>query len=279
MFKSLLTATLLVAATTSFASAKDTLYIVNSGSTGGSYNAQLQAWMTDLDDHYDINFIHAKGCAKASAVLAKIAKDPNNEAISIYSATWKHSSDACSFLYPKEDTFFFNTQKSGLIYQLKGGNKELLTSGNTIAFNGGNDEYIAELGAANGVEFKTVRYQNSKGVTLGVMNGEADFGIINSGSQFWKNQDKLDGVVMLGPKGWKDMASISSINGRPKSGYDNYLYFGKDRTALHSTMSKIFADKTSTIRKWSDGNEAYWSNIDSTDKMANFADFTAEYPR
>lgn len=279
MFKQLLTATVLVAATTSFALAKDTLYIVNSGSAGGSYNAQLQAWMTDLDDYYDVNFIHAKGCAKASAVLKKISADPNNEAISIYSATWKHSSDACAFLYPTEDTFFFNTQKSGLIYTTKGNTKPLLRDGATVAFNGSNDEYISALGAANGVELKTVRYENAKGTTLGVMNGEAEFGIINSGSAFWKNQDKLDGIVMLGPKGWKEMPSISTINGKPKSGYDNYLYFGSDRSALYSTMSKIFADKSSAIRKWSDQNEAYWSNIDSSDKMKNFADFTTEYPR
>ena len=42
--------------------AKDTLYIVNSASTGGSFNAAMTAYAQDLEKTYDIEYIQAKGC-------------------------------------------------------------------------------------------------------------------------------------------------------------------------------------------------------------------------
>lgn len=279
MFKHIISAALLVAATTSFASAKDTLYIVNSGSSGGSYNAQLQAWMTDLDQHYDVNFIHAKGCAKASAVLQKITSNPENQAISIYSATWDHSSKACEFLYPKDDTFLFSQEKSGVVFTMKGNNPDFLRDGVTFAINGTNDKWVQDLATANGVSMKTVRYKNSKGVTLGLMNGEADYAVINSGSQFWKNQEKLDGLAMLGPKAWGEMQSVSTFNGRTKLGFDNYLQFGPGRDKLLQTMRTIFDDDDSNIRKWTDANQAWWSNIDGDNPQQQLNAFRAAFPQ
>ena len=38
------------------------LYILNTGSTGGSYNAQTQAWAKDLGDDYEVELIQSKGC-------------------------------------------------------------------------------------------------------------------------------------------------------------------------------------------------------------------------
>ena len=43
----------------------DKLYILNTGSTGGSYNAQTQVCAKDLGDDYEIELIQSTGCEKA----------------------------------------------------------------------------------------------------------------------------------------------------------------------------------------------------------------------
>lgn len=274
MFKHFIPATLFVALTSSFAFAKDTLYIVNSGSTGGSYNAQLTAWMSDLDDYYDVTYVQAKGCAKASAVINKISADPSNQVITIYSSAWDQKSDACSTIYPTEDNFFFNTYKSGLIFKRNDSDATILTDGVTIGFNGTNNRVLE--GIDN--NFNTVRYENSKGVTLAVLNGEVELGLINSASEFWKNEDKLSGLVMLGPDSWEDMPSISTIGGTVSSGWDNYVYWGPDRDKLLSLMQNIAKDQSSSIYAWTNKNKAYWSNIEA-DSLSSLSNFQSEYPR
>src|SRR6056300_329315 len=197
MIKNTTFAIALVIASTSFALAKDTLYIVNSGSTGGSYNAQLTAWMTDLNKYYDTKYVQAKGCSKAAAVIRKITSNENTQALSLYSSTWKHSNKDCQVLYPSDNKYLFSNQKAGIVFSKKDTKIDFLTDGAVIGINGSNDVYINKIASINNINFKTIRYENSKGVTLGVLNGEVDFGITNSSSRFWKAIDGLKGHYVL----------------------------------------------------------------------------------
>lgn len=278
MIKNMTFATALVIASTSFALAKDTLYIINSGSTGGSYNAQLTAWMTDLNKYYDTKYVQAKGCSKAAAVIRKITSDENTQILSLYSSTWKHSNKDCQVLYPSDNKYLFSNQKSGVVFSKKDTKIDFLTDGAVIGINGTNDVYINKIASINNINLKTIRYENSKGVTLGVLNGEVDFGITNSSSRFWKAIDGLKGHYVLSAESAEGIPSITTIGGDPKALYDNYIYFGNNSDELLSNMRKVFANDTSAIRKWQDNIRAYITNLNQDDRSAYIQDFMKSFP-
>ena len=57
------------------AHAKDKLYVINSASTGGSFNAIMSATAEDLKKYYDIEYVQAGGCAKAGVISSKLANN------------------------------------------------------------------------------------------------------------------------------------------------------------------------------------------------------------
>lgn len=48
------------------------LYVVNTGSLTGTFNAIQNAYTSDLANHFDVELVQAKGCAKGKAILEKL---------------------------------------------------------------------------------------------------------------------------------------------------------------------------------------------------------------
>ena len=278
MFKITLFATSILLSLTSFTFAKETLYIVNSGSKGGSYNAQLTAWAADLRSKYEIEYVQAKGCDKASRIIDKITSN-GGQAISLYNSGWKHNSVCTRVMYPTQYSHLWTDVESGIIFSRKGETKSFIGETVSVAFNGSNDEWLNDVAASNpGTVFNLVRYENSKGVTLGVLNSETDFGIINSGSRYWKNTDKLQANYVLNDS-TEGIPSVSDFGGKQMNVIVTYLYFGNDKAGLLADMQEIRKNSESNISKWYAPRKGFYSNIHSTTPADDHQLFINEFPK
>jgi len=259
MFRNLTLATIMVAAVSTAAMAKDTLYIVNSASAGGSFNAQSVAYAQGLEDVYDIEYIHAKGCTKSAQVIDKILSN-GGQVIAIYGSVF--NGDDCAKIAPTQDNFLYTNAKVGLIFSLKDDINDDIVSGSTIAFNANKDEdVIAPIEAANGIDIKTIRYKNSKEVVLAVKNGETEFGVIESTKYFYNDADVLEAHYNLSDDTFEDIPSVVSIGGSPIYAHDTWLYHGSNIDSVRAEMQKVFNDPESAIAKWQSGIKGYTTTI------------------
>ena len=264
MFKKTIFASAMILATSTAALASD-LYIINGGSKGGTSNAQMTAWMTDLKPYFDVKYVQAKGCAKTAAILRKLKNIPNAQSITMSSSTRDYSNKDCQLLYGNKDNYLYSIRKAGLIFKKKGSTADFNKSGATIGINSNNDKFIAALSKVTGIEYKMVRYENSKGVTLGVLNGEVDFGIVNSAKRFWRNETKLTALYNLSDEDNSGVPSLSkSIKGAPvKNLFSNFIYFGANKAEVLAKMQKAFNNGDSASKKWISSAKGYVHNINS----------------
>tara|TARA_Y100001937_G_scaffold127665_1_gene200620 strand:- start:929 stop:1771 length:843 start_codon:yes stop_codon:yes gene_type:complete len=264
MFKKTIFASAMILATSTAALASD-LYIINGGSKGGTSNAQMTAWMTDLKPYFDVKYVQAKGCAKTAAILRKLKNIPNAQSITMSSSTRDYSNKDCQLLYGNKDNYLYSIRKAGLIFKKKGSTADFNKSGATIGINSDNDKFIAALSKVTGIEYKMVRYENSKGVTLGVLNGEVDFGIVNSAKRFWRNETKLTALYNLSDEDNSGVPSLSkSIKGAPvKNLFSNFIYFGANKAEVLAKMQKAFNNGNSASKKWISSAKGYVHNINS----------------
>ena len=252
-----------IAATLTFAApafAKDTLYLVNTASTSGSYNAALTAYAQDLDSQYDIEYIQAKGCVKSKQVIDKIRAN-GEQAVALFYSGWLKKPE-CATLVPTADNLLYTNIKAGVIFGRQGENKEFLTDGATVAFNNVNDALLNEIADVNGISFNLVRYENSKAVVLAMLNGETDFAVVGSPKYFWKNSDKFRGILNLSDTESSGIPSVVTVGGSPKVLQDTWLYHGDDYSTIRSVMKSIFSNPDSVIAKWQAGIKGYehtWS--------------------
>jgi len=252
----------LAVASTSFA--KDTLYIVNSGSKGGSYNGQLTALSAGLNSMYDIEYIQAKGCKKSVSVLKKLL-DKNVHAISLFSNSSMGPKPECKGLWPTKNNLMFVNAKAGIIFGHKDVTVPYLTDGATVGISGNLDRVVNAIAKANGIEYKLVRYKNSKSVNLGVLNKEVQFGISNNSKRFWKNIKDLKGHYVLFDNSLQGIPSVKALGIEPKPSFDVYIYFGPNRKKLISDIRDVFKDSNSDYAKWYSGQKGMENNILSSD--------------
>ena len=247
-------------AVASTALAKETLYIVNTGSKGGSYNGQLTALSAGLSSKYNIEYVQAKGCKKSSSVIKKLV-DKSMNVISLYASSAMGKNLDCEIIFPNKNNFMFANTKAGIIFSHKDVTESFLTAGVTVGIMGTLDKVADSIAKANGVSFKLVRYKNAKAVTLGVLNKEVQFGITNSAKRFWKNTKKLKGHYVQFNSTIDGIPSIKTIGVDPISTYDNYIYYGANREKLLSEIRDIFKDSNSDYAKGYDGQKGMANNI------------------
>ena len=278
MFKKTIFAGAMLLATSTAALSAD-LYIINGGSKGGTMNAQMTAWMTDLKPYFDVKYVQAKGCAKTAAILRKLKNVPNAQSITMSSSTRDYSKKDCQMLYANKDSYLYSLRKAGLIFKKKGSTADFNKSGATIGINSNNDKFIAALSKVTGIEYKMVRYENSKGVTLGVLNGEVDFGIVNSAKRYWRNESKLTALYNLSDEDNSGIPSLSkAIKGAPvKNLFDNFVYYGSNKAEVFATMQKAFNNGDSAVNKWLSSAKGYDNNI-NTPNNGWLEMFNDQYP-
>lgn len=228
----------------------DKLYILNTGSTGGSYNAQTQAWAKDLGDDYEIELIQSKGCEKALALMSKI----DGNILTMFSGNWVKR-EGCAPLIPTEASHLYTDHKIGLIFSRRDSTQTLLEDGVTVAFNSGRKHYIDYIAEANGVKLKPIEYKNSKEIALAVLNGEVDFGYTDSAKDVWKNADKLRPDYNLSDSELDGVPSVSEIGGQTVAATVNFLYFGDAKDELREQMQEEFGKEDSAIGKYHDGQK------------------------
>ena len=258
--KSTAVASALALATASTSFAKDTLYIVNSGSKGGSYNGQLTALSAGLNTKYNIEYVQAKGCKKTVSILKKLSSE-GASAISLYSSSSSGFKKECTFMRPTIKNYLFANVKAGIIFSHKDVKNNFLNNGNTIGISSELDKIINEIGQKNNISFKTVRYKNAKSVTLGVLNKEVDFGISNNSKRFWKNIDKLNGHFVLFDNSLEGIPSLKKLGVAPGPSLDVYIYFGTNREKLISDIKNVYTSSNSDYAKWYSGQKGMKNNI------------------
>ena len=253
--------------------------LLNGGSKGGTMNAQMTAWMTDLKPFYNIKYVQAKGCAKTASILRKLKNVPNAQSITMSSSTRDYSNKDCQLIYATKDSYLYSLRKAGLIFKKKGSSADFNKAGSTIGINSNNDKFINALSKVSGINYKLVRYENSKGVTLGVLNGEVDFGIVNSAKRYWRNEAKLTALYNLSDEDNNGIPSLSkAIKGAPvKNLFDNFIYFGSSKTEVFSNMQKAFNSGDSAVNKWLSSAKGYANNI-NTPNNGWLEMFNDQYP-
>lgn len=253
------------------ASAKEKLYVLNSGSTGGSFNAQMTAYAEDLKSYYDVIYVQGKGCNKASATIKNIVA--NGEQVffiwnGLRIADYYNGKNNLCGQIPNENNFVNSVLKYGIFFTTPDGIKKenIFKDGVKVGYNSNtNQSYLEELAKAHGVNWQLVRYENSKGVRLGVLNKEVDFGMINSAASFWKKSDKLKALYTLNAKGENGitpLASVSKFHGADDGIADLFLLKGGDNKKLRKIISEILADPKSKISVWYSTAKGYTQTVD-----------------
>lgn len=246
--------------------AKETLYLVNTASTSGSYNAALTAYAQDLENTFNIEYVQAKGCVKSEQVINKIISN-GGQAIALFYSEWLEKPE-CVALAPTAQNTIYTNIKAGIIFGRIDEDKPLLTDGATIAFNNEQDGTLNEIASANNINYKLVRYENSKAVVLAVMNRETDFGIVGSPKYFWKNSDKFRGLVNLSDSTSSDIPSVLTVGGTPKILQDTWVYHGNNYDQVRNAMKTIFLNPESVIAKWQASIKGYQHTFDMTGEEA-----------
>lgn len=239
--------------------AKEKLYVLNSASTGGSFNSQMIAYVEDLKQYYDVEYVQGKGCNKASAVIDNIVAN-NHQVFYIWNglrtADFLNNKNPLCGKIPDVENFVNSVLKFAVFFTVPDGinGKDIFKDGVKVGYNSNtNKRYLSALADHHGVEWQLVRYENSKGVTLGVLNKEVDFGMINSAASYWKKSDKLEALYTLNPNGEngiKPLASASSFDGATWGVADLFLIEGGDNGNLRARVAKILADPNSKIHQW-----------------------------
>ena len=253
--------------------AKEKLYVLNSASAGGSFNAQMTAYAEDLKAYYDVTYVQGKGCNKASAVIGKIVEG-KEQVFYIWNGLrtadfLNGKNDLCGKI-PDRKNFVNSVLKYGIFFTTQDGiNKEdIFKNGVKVGFNSNtNKEYLEALAKKHGVDWQLVRYENSKGVRFGVVNKEVDFGMINSAASYHKQVKKLNlkALYTLNPKGENGitpLASVSEFEGADNGVADLFLTEGGDNIRLRKIVSDILADPNSKIATWYNTAKGYTQTVD-----------------
>jgi hypothetical protein len=264
--------------------AKDKLYVINSASTGGSFNAIMSATAEDLKKYYDIEYVQAGGCAKAGVISSKLAN--NGEKIFFIWSSLKISeayngsikNKECKLL-PNINNFVRADIKYGMMFTKKNGiDKEMLMQKGKvlkIAFNHtANEVWLKAFLKHHNLPHKTIRYENSKAIVLGIMSGEVDIALINSASSFWKKSKDLKALWTLNPKGEHGIVALSLISDFDKAAdgqADSFLVNGFNKQELikfKKIIREIHNDPASNVAKWYSTVKGYSSTLDTDDEVA-----------
>jgi hypothetical protein len=252
--------------------AKDKLYIVNTGSTGGSYNGQLSAMASDLSNTYNIEFVQSKGCAKGSANIKRIT-EAGEQVLYIWNAlrtadNLNGKKDADCFMLPTKKNFVNSALKYAMFFTNVDGisAEQLWTDGTTVAYNSASTkDYLTAVAKSKGVTWNFIPYKNSKAVVLAVMNKEVQAGFVNSASSVYKKMNVLKGLYTTNPKGENGITALASVTDFERSAVvqaDMFLSKGGNIKKLRKNVASILDNPDSKISTWYKTAKAYQLTYD-----------------
>ena len=240
------------------------LYVVNTGSLTGTFNAIQNAYTSDLQEHFDVELVQAKGCAKGKAILEKLEapafmiwegynlvgamSDKNPEcALDITSdnfvrADWKYN-------------YIVSSTDSNL------GISDLVESDRSYKFGyaivGPFDVWVKELSKQIQTDLKPVAYESSGAASMALINGEIDFLVVN-GKQVAKfeAQGKMLKVATFNPEGdgvTPAIKSFADFTGADKGVVEFFIFTNgsaAEKQQLVEVLNTIHADQNTNTTKW-----------------------------
>ena len=240
------------------------LYVVNTGSLTGTFNAIQNAYTNDLAKHFDVELVQAKGCAKGKAIIEKLeapafmiwegynlvghmsgknpecALDITND--NFVRADWKYN-------------YIVSSTNSDL------GIEELIGSGKTYKFGyaivGPFDLWVNALAEKIGTDLQPVAYESSGAASMALINGEIDYLVVN-GKQVAKfeAQGKMLKVATFNPEGDGTTPSIKSFadfTGADKGVVEFFIFANGSQTQkaqLIDALNEIHRDQNASATKW-----------------------------
>jgi len=240
------------------------LYVVNTGSLTGTFNAIQNAYTSDLANHFDVELVQAKGCAKGKAILEKLEapafmiwegynlvgyKSGKNPECALditgdnfVRADWKYN-------------YIVTSSTSGL------GLDELQNSDSTFKFGyaivGPFDLWVNELSSHVASTLQPVAYESSGAASLALINGEIDYLVVN-GKQVAKfsAQGKINKVATFNPEGDGDTPAIKSFadfTGADKGVVEFFIFANgsaSQKQELIDALNSIHQDQNANATKW-----------------------------
>jgi len=260
------------------AMAKEKLYVVNPGSTGGSFNAIMSAYAQDLKSEYDIEYVQGKGCANGYRIASNLINDGqkvftmamNSKYTPEYRAGIGNTA-SCDRM-PTADNFIRADFHYGIIFTAKDGMEpeELFEEGRTFKVGVTAEavkRLLADFFAHHNIAHTFVSYNNSNDVVLGVYTGEVDFAYTNAPASFFKKAKDGKGLYTLDPNGLGDIASLSSVSDYPYARVGNAYSFTVDGMSQEevaqfaSTVKALHDNKDSNITKYYKDGRGYTNSI------------------
>jgi len=240
------------------------MYVVNTGSLTGTFNAIQNAYTADLKEHFDVELVQAKGCAKGKAILEKLEAPAFMiwEGYNLVGAM-SGKNPECA-LDITSDNFVRADWKYNYIVSSTDSNlgiSDLVGSDRSYKFGyaivGPFDVWVNQLSKQIQTDLKPVAYESSGAASMALINGEIDFLVVN-GKQVAKfeAQGKMSKVATFNPEGDGETPAIKSFadfNGADKGVVEFFLFANGSSTQkqqLIQVLNTIHADQNANATKW-----------------------------
>ena len=240
------------------------LYVVNTGSLTGTFNAIQNAYTSDLSNHFDVELVQAKGCAKGKAVLEKL----QGPAFMIWEGynlvgAMSGKNPECA-LDITADNFVRADWKYNYIVASTDSNlgiNDLVGSDRSYKFGyaivGPFDLWVNELSKQIGTDLQPVAYESSGAASMALINGEIDYLVVN-GKQVAKfeAQGKMKRVATFNPEGDGNTPAIKSFanfTGADKGVVEFFLFANgsaEQKQQLIDVLNQIHQDQNANSTKW-----------------------------
>jgi len=240
------------------------LYVVNTGSLTGTFNAIQNAYTNDLSKHFDVELIQAKGCAKGKAILEKLEAPAFMiwEGYNLVGAMSGKNPECALDITP--DNFVRADWKYNYIVASTDSNlgiNDLVGSDRSYKFGyaivGPFDVWVKELSKQIQTDLQPVAYESSGAASMALINGEIDFLVVN-GKQVAKfeAQGKMSKVATFNPEGDGETPSIKSFanfTGADKGVVEFFLFANgssEQKQQLIKVLNIIHSDQNASATKW-----------------------------
>jgi hypothetical protein len=240
------------------------LYVVNTGSLTGTFNAIQNAYTNDLKQHFDVELVQAKGCAKGKAILEKLEApafmiwEGYNLVGAISGKNPECALDITSDNFVRADwkyNYIVSSTNSNL------GINDLVGSDRSYKFGyaivGPFDVWVNQLSEQIQTDLQPVAYESSGAASMALINGEIDFLVVNGKKVAkFEAQGKMTKVATFNPEGDGDTPSIKSFadfTGADKGLVEFFIFTNgsaSQKQELIDVLNLIHADQNASATKW-----------------------------
>jgi hypothetical protein len=235
----------------------ETIYVVNSLSATGTFNAVMSAYARDLGKTYKVNYIQGTNCQKSQAIIQKLIDNKQSVFFIWQGVTTaenlSNQTNRCIIL-PEQSSFIRADLKYSMFYALKTNalsDDFLSLSPKKVGYNGNiAKSWLTKFVQHHKLNWTLIQYNNSNEGYLGILNREIDFAYTNSSATFWKNSSKLTGLFSMNPQGEKFIPSLSTVSDFTHANVaqaDFFVYYGPDIDQFRKVINQVHSTDSSAV--------------------------------